>query len=272
MVKGKLTRKEIVQQDIIRKTLTSISGWILKNRVHILSAITAFFVIVVAVYLVHQSLSSRAEEMKGEFSDALAVYHAPVDTDQEDSQQDPSQKFPTKYRFNTVQERHEAALTRFQDLTTRYEGKRTGYFAIYYVGLCLLDLDRESEAKVSFETVSSNSSDKDLKNLARNSLAQLAITASDFESAIQLYQMILEEPSRNLPEQLILLRLGRSLENTGQLEAALENYRKVTSDYAGTTAASEAQNRIRKLEPRVGGNSDNEENTEPGGNEGGSEE
>ena len=122
MVQGKLTRKEIVQQDVIRKTLTAISAWLVKNRVYIIGAIAAFIVLVGITYLVQQFLSSRSEEMQGEFSDALAVFHAPLDSDFEEIPAE--QQFPTKYRYASETERYETALTRFQELAEKYDGNR----------------------------------------------------------------------------------------------------------------------------------------------------
>jgi TolA-binding protein len=97
------------------------------------------------------------------------------------------------------------------------------------------------------------------------------MSSSDFQAAVQLYEAILEDPSENMPEQIVLLSLGRAMENTGQLEAALEHYRKVTTDYAGTSAATSAQDRIRRIEPRVQPETSEEENGGAGDGETGSE-
>jgi TolA-binding protein len=271
LVQGKLTRKEIIQQDIIRRTLTAISAWLLKNRVYIIGVFAAFVLLIGITYLVQQYLGSRTAEMQAEFSDALAVFHAPVDSDQPNSPQENSQDFPTKYRYATETERYETALSRFQELAEKFKGSRVGNFAHYYVGLSQLELEREADAKTTFESITSDSVDVDIRNLARNSLAQIAMGSSDFESAIQLYQQILDQPSRNLPEQIVRIRLGDALEGTGQLEQALEQFRKVTTDYAGTSVASEAQDRIRRIEPRIQSPAPTEENSEAVGGETGTE-
>ena len=77
MVQGKLTRKEIVQQDVIRKTLTSISAWLLKNRVYIIGAFVAFVVIVGITYLVQQFMSSRSEDPTAMMSGMRLAFHSP---------------------------------------------------------------------------------------------------------------------------------------------------------------------------------------------------
>jgi len=249
LAQGKLTRKEIVREDVIRKTLTAVSYWLLKNRVLVTAAIVAFLLLTGGYYLTSQYLQKQEDARQHEFSDALAVYHAPVDTGTEDK--DPTQQLPTKYRFATETEKQEAALARFRELSEKHQGKKTGYLARYYTGLCLLDLDRREEAKTAFEDVESSSAPAEIRNLARNSLAQMAFDASDYETVIGLFRRILEEQTRNVPAQMVRLALGRALELTGQLESALEEYRTVSTEYAGTSASSEAQARIRKLEPRL---------------------
>jgi hypothetical protein len=87
--------------------------------------------------------------------------------------------------------------------------------------------------------------------MALNSLSQIAVGDSDYETAATLLNQILDQPTRNIPEQIILVRLAQVYEHSGKLVEALETYRRITTDYTGTPSASEAQNRIRQLEPRV---------------------
>lgn len=254
MAAKRLTRKEIVQEDAIRKTLTETYGWLFKNLNYLLGA-AGLIVLFVALSLVwnHYRESSNAQAQI-EFSDALERFHAPVDEeDQADSGENPNTRDQqTKYRFATAQERYEASLEAFRKVADDYAGLWLGGMARYYTGLSLLELGRIEEAKQELQSVVDVSSWADVSNLARNALAQIAVAEGDHLRAIELYEQIVEQPSPNLPQDLALMRLARNLELAGKKEEALTRYRQVTSEHAGTPTATAAQNEVRRLESLLG--------------------
>ena len=82
-------------------------------------------------------------------------------------------------------------------------------------------------------------------------LADLDLADGKYDDAMALLRQILDQPSQDFPKEIVMLKLGRILERKGDLSAALEEYRKVTSEFPGTNSASDASTRIRRIEPRV---------------------
>jgi len=250
----RLTRKEIVQEDAIRKTLTETSGWIVRNRNYLLGAVGLIILIALAVLAVKTYQESRDAEVQTAFSDALERFHAPVDEDdQTDPAQDPNAlDQQTKYRFTTSQERFEESLKAFRAVADEYSGLWLGGMSRYYAGLSLIELERIEEAKQELQLALDDSSETDVKNMARNALAQLAVSDGNHGQAVELYEQIVANPSASLPVDLALMRLARNLEVSGNLEEALTRYRQITSEHAGSATATEAQNEVRRLESILG--------------------
>jgi tetratricopeptide (TPR) repeat protein len=255
LVAKRLTRKEIVQEDAIRKTLTETSGWLFRNINYILMVAGLIIVIALTAFVWKTYQDSRDAEAQIAFSDALERFHAPVD--EEDQANDPAQdpNVPdqqTKYRFTTSQERYEESLEAFRTVADDYSSFWLGEMSRYYAGLSLIKLDRAEDAKQELQKAIDEASWADVKNLARNALAQVAVAENNYEQAVQLYEQIVAEPSANLPVDMALLRLARNLELTGKRQEALSRYRQVTSEHAGSPSATAAQTEVRRLESLLG--------------------
>jgi predicted negative regulator of RcsB-dependent stress response len=245
----RLTRKEIVRQDRIQQTLTETSGFLVRNLKHIFVGVALLLVAIAATYLWRTYQSSVQEELQAKFSDALAKYHASVTETDADELPDPagseSAELPgTKYEYATPEERSEQAREAFQELSEEYSGRRLGLLSQYYVGLTLVDLKRLDEAKTELKVVADNLDYKDIANMARNTLVQVAVSEGNAEEAIRLLNQILDEPSRNFPQQVVLARLAQNYEAVEDYQSALRSYRRISAEHAGSALANKAQARI----------------------------
>lgn len=252
MAAKRLTRKEIVQQDSIRKTLTETSHWAVENS----RALVIGVVAVIAILLIglgwQKYSQSQDDEIQAAFSDALAIYHAPLATPEGEAPPDDQDLLKPKYEFATAEERLEKALAAFNQISEDFSRNRIVDLSRYYAGLSLVELGRNDEAQKQFESLTADSSYPDVKNQALNSLAQLALGANEPSKAAAYLQQIIDTPSENYPRQIVLAQIGRALEASGDLQGALDRYRQITSEFVGTSAATAAQEQISRLEARLG--------------------
>ena len=253
MAGKRLTRKEIVRQDRIQQTLTETSSWLVRNLNYLLLATGIVVLALLGVYLWQLYSQSVEDELQTKFSDALAMFHGSLADDQSASGLPGEEATPpnqTKYQFETAEERSEAALGAFRDLSEDYEGLRLGALARYYVALTLMDLEKPDQARSELEGLIAESEYPDINNMVRNSLVQIAVAHNDHEEAVAQLQKILDEPSPNFPQQVVLSRLAQSYEALGNDEEALKVYKQIKAEYAGTAAATESESRIKYLEFR----------------------
>jgi TolA-binding protein len=225
---------------------------LLENRSLIVVGLGAVVLAVVIGYFVRGYLGSRNQEMQTAFSDALLIYHATTDEDPEDPAAGEESPSIEKYHFATRTERYERALEAFQKISSDYAGAAIADFSSYYTSLCLIELDRKDKARSNLETLVQNSAHSTARSLARSTLAQLTAAAGEYEVAAELLAEILGETSTNVPKQIVLLRLAKAQESAGNLEEALNTFRRVNSEYPGTPSATEAQSQMRRLELQTG--------------------
>jgi tetratricopeptide (TPR) repeat protein len=250
----KLTRKEIVQQDVIRRTLTDTSSWAVENLKYLVGALVVV-ALAIAIGIGWQYYrGTRNVEMQADFADALAMFHAPVGTEQPPDPNQPQAE--PKYRYETATEKYDKALARFQEVASEYSGTRIGTLSQYYAALSENEMGRQEEAGKLLTQLAQEGSYPEVANLARNTLAQLATGDKNYDQAISLYNEILATPSQNFPRSVVMLRVAEALEAKGNLPEALEQYRKITAEFPGSSSASEAAGKIQRIEPRIesGGN------------------
>ena len=253
MAAKKMTRKEIVQEDAIRRTLTDTSHWAVEN-IRLLLAAGGVILVAGIGFLIWQDVAeSRQERMQAAFAEALETYHASVEG--EATERGPAEApvaDQPEYEFDSAEERYSAALEAFQKVYDDYKGNRIGDLAGYYAGLSMLQLEQSEAAVTQLEEVIADTAYLDIRNFARNARAQAAISRNNYQEARDVLNAILEEPSENFPRELILMRLAQTLEASGDVEGALERYRQVTNEFAGSSLAGDAQMKVRQLEIRTG--------------------
>lgn len=241
----RLTRKEIVQEDKIHATLSTIYGWSTLHTKWLVGTALLFLAGAVGIFFWRNYQESRRTEVQREFAEALEIHHAPVAG--ESSGSSDTQSRESRQRFQSAQERHQKALARFEAIAGKYSSMSLGVLARYYVALNQRQLGRVKEAMETLRWVIEHAHDADIKNLARNALAQQALLENNREEAIKLLKEI-AETSRLFPRPNVLLQLAQSYEARGNVEEAIKQYRKISSDYPASEQAREAQSKIAELE------------------------
>jgi predicted negative regulator of RcsB-dependent stress response len=247
VARKRLTRKEIVQEDRIHSILATIYDWGTSNSRLIVALLAVVAVSIVGLYFWRDYQETRREQVQVHFADALEVFHAPLSTDMESAEQE-RELATAKYVFESREERHQKSLERFAEISENYSGTDLGEYARYYAAISKHQLGETSEAREILGSLISETRQPLLRNLSRTYLAELALQDQDYDQAIQRLNEVLEEPTTNLPTQLILMRLGEVHEAAGNQEEALKNYRRVTAEYPTSEDSRQAQSRIDRLE------------------------
>jgi len=100
-----------------------------------------------------------------------------------------------------------------------------------------------SNATDDFQQAIAITTRPDLKAKSYKSLGDISYSISDYSTAITEYQNALAA-SPSQPDQWLLLRLGSSLQNEGQWDAAKQYFQQVITDYPGTQTAINATERL----------------------------
>lgn len=260
MAAKRLTRKEIVHKDPIQIALEGTSSWMLKNRILLVSGLVIVCLAILGAYGWNSYSSSRLNKVQTAFAEGLELYHgtvAPSEAEETPEVSEPAEGEeaaaetpPVTYDFKSDRERLEKSLESFQSTAEEYSGTKIGDFARYYTALCNLDLGEKEKASTILQGLIADSDYPSVRNLARNSAAQLASADSDVSKAIEFLQQIVEEPSDNYPVQFTLMNLAMLQEASGDTDSALSTYQRVATEFAETSSAAEAKTKITNLDPK----------------------
>ena len=262
MAVKRLTRKEIVQEDRIYARLSQGSQWALRNRSYLAAVAVILVMGIVGFWALQGYREGQVAETQGLFSDALELYHATIDKvegeasgegEEEKSAEEKAQARAqelanNRYRFQSEQERNQKAEEAFLQLVEEHPNSQLGVLSRYYLALIERQTDRSGEAKENLAWVIDNTDVVETKNLARSALAQIVLGEGNPQEAADLLEHMVEEPSPNYPQQIILINLAQSYEKAANLDKAIEQYKKIISEYPTSQQSQEAQSRIDELE------------------------
>lgn len=260
MASKRLTRKEIVHKDPIQIALEGTSSWMVKNRILLVAGLVIVCLAILGAYGWNNYSASRLNKVQTAFAEGLELYHgtvAPAKTEepavapeQVDGEEAAAEEPEITYDFESDVERLEKSLASFQSTADEYEGTKIGDLARYYTALCNIDLGEKEKASTILQGLIAESEFPSVRNLARNSAAQLASSGNEIDQAIALLEQVVEEPSDNYPVQFTLMNLAMLHEANGNTDMAISTYQRVATEYAETSSAAEAKTKITNLDPK----------------------
>ncbi|MCZ6768521.1 MAG: tetratricopeptide repeat protein [Acidobacteria bacterium] len=245
MAAKRLTRKEIVQEDIIQAFLTGMLRWAAANSSVLATFFGIFLLSIGGAYVWQNYQGSRSEELQVQFAEALEIYHAPVSEETTGVSED--QTVPSAYQFQFDQERRVEALGHFRTIAEDHPNTDLGLLARYYMALIKQEMGQTEQAEGDLTFVMENSSQPHIKYMARHLLVRLAESNDDRQRATALLEEILLEASGFFPKDTILLQLGQNHEAAGNAQEAVVFYQRLTTEYPTSVYFQEAQIHLQQL-------------------------
>jgi tetratricopeptide (TPR) repeat protein len=137
------------------------------------------------------------------------------------------------------------ALSLFQEVQKKYPGSMSGAIAQYYIGNCLVKLDRPEEALKEYQAaVSKYSSDKLLLGLVYQRMGYVYYSLGKQDDAVKSF----EQSESLMGPGTSTMELARIYEASGKVLEAQKKYKMIAEKLAGTTWGMEAINKVQKIE------------------------
>ncbi|HTP04403.1 MAG TPA: tetratricopeptide repeat protein [Nitrospirota bacterium] len=138
------------------------------------------------------------------------------------------------------------ALLLFREVQKKYPGTMSGAIAQYYVGNCLVHLDRPEEALKEYQTVVTRySSDKLLLGLVYQRMGYVYYSLGKQADAVKSF----EQSESLMGPGTATVELAKLYEASGNVPEAQKKYKTIAEKLAGTTWGMEAINKVQKIEP-----------------------
>ena len=237
MGRHRIARKQMKKDEFV-STVTTMSMFVEEHWKYFVTGAAVVAGIAIIIYLVVFYSNYRNEKASIILNAGIEYFHAPVSPG-------PDAKIaPSVRTFATDDEKYREALKNFEVVLNSYGRTKAGHLALYYSGLCLMDLGNYDEATRRLEEFITTGGEPFIQDIARSALAQCYFQKKDFEASAKMWKQISEESQTLFPRDEALLNLARSVESQGKIPEAMEIYRKITMEYPGTKTSQEAVSKL----------------------------
>jgi predicted negative regulator of RcsB-dependent stress response len=154
---------------------------------------------------------------------------------------------PGEVTYPDAAKRAEAAQPKLVVVANQYPHTNPGKLARYYSALCLMDLDKLSQASEELKKLDAGS-DKELAALARYQTALIAERNGNKEEAIKTLNDLSTAGSVLVPKPMVLLELA-GLYSQSDPKQATTLYQQLKKEYPNTPVADQADRGLEMLSP-----------------------
>lgn len=234
---SRLTRHEILKEDKFILTLEVAQDYFRAHQKRILMIAGATAGVVLLGLGIYYYFAYSAEKSKEELGAAFTIYQASVGTSPS-----PGETGPV---FKTAQEKYEKALAGFKKVVQDHGSSTSGKIASYYVGLCLRDLNRDSEAIAQLEPLSKEKNDYAALSLV--ALAGLYEKQGNLAKSAELYQQVVALNAAATPKSAAMMHLAELLERQNKSSEALKIYQQLIKEFPESSLTAKAEDRIKLI-------------------------
>jgi len=233
----RLTRKQI-KEDIrhgdLQTAVSTTYEKILSSQKLIVVAVVAIVALGIVSALVYFYLTRRGETAAKELAAAVEIYDAPVAGD-DTAADDAAKSGP---RFASDEERRSKAREALQEV----EGGAAGDVAgLYLADLALQDGDKAA-ARQHWQAFLDDHGDDDVLAVAvRLNLIRLDREEGKGEEVVERLEAELVEPEPDLPQDVLLFELAKTLDTLGRGDEAKDYYQRILDDHPRSPYANEAR-------------------------------
>ena len=234
-----ISRKEL-KQDKVRETFEHGAEAVLSHT-RLASIALLLMIVVAAGYLGWKFYSDRQTgQAQVALDEAMKIFGAQIAT--------PGQPvLPGEVTYPDAAKRAEAAQPKLVVVANQYPHTNPGKLARYYSALCLMDLDKLSQASEELKKLDAGS-DKELAALARYQTALIAERNGNKEEAIKTLNDLSTAGSVLVPKPMVLLELA-GLYSQSDPKQATTLYQQLKKEYPNTPVADQADRGLEMLSP-----------------------
>ena len=150
--------------------------------------------------------------------------------------------------FPTAESKLLAALPKLEAAASTYPDSDAGLAAQYHLASTFSMLGRHEDAVVAFEALIVKVDEENVYGrMAQLGRADALTQAGRTDEALAAWQALATSGSLNIPEDALLLELGRAQSAAGDPDAARQSFTRIVEEFPTSPYTLEAQNEIDAL-------------------------
>jgi TolA-binding protein len=246
----KSTERRHLKENELVQSLTAAREFIEPRRKQLAGVIVAIVLIalaVLAVVVIRQRTASRGQDLLAQAMVALNARVVPT------APGDPTDlpaaaTFGATGTFSTEEAKLKAALPKLKAAADAYPDSDAGITARYHLASSYASLGQFNEAIREFDDVIKRSGNDSLYGrMAKLGKADTLSRSNQVDAAIASWKELAAQKDTNLPQDAILMELGRAYMQKGNKDEAKKTYTELVEQHPDSVYTSEARQELETL-------------------------
>jgi len=246
----KSTERRHLKENELVQSLSAAREFIAPRGKQITGAIIGLVVVaiaIVAVVLIRQRTASRGDDL---LAQAMVALNARVVPAQPGDPADlpAAATFGATGTFATEEAKLKAAVPKLKTAADTYPDSTAGITARYHLAGAYASLGQTSDALREFDEVIKRAGNDSLYGrMARLGKADAQMRANQVDAAIASWKELAAQKDANLPQDAILMQLGRAYAQKGNKDEARKTYTELVEQHPDSVYTSEARQELETL-------------------------
>jgi TolA-binding protein len=246
----KSTHRRHLKENELVQSLSAARDFIEPRRKQLTGALIALIVVaiaVLAVVIVRQRTASRGQDLLAQAMVALNARVVPA------APGDPTDvpaaaTFGATGTFSTEEAKLKAALPKLKAAADAYPDSDAGITARYHLASAYASLGQLNDALREFdEVIKRGGGDSLYGRMAKLGKADTQVRAGQIDAAIASWKELAAQKDTNLPQDAILMELGRAYMQKGNKDEAKKTYTELVEQHPDSVYTSEARQELETL-------------------------
>jgi tetratricopeptide (TPR) repeat protein len=246
----KKTERRHLKENELAQTLSAARDFIEPRRKQLTGAVVVIVLVavaVLAVVVIRQRAASRGQDLLAQAMVALNARVVPADPG--DPKDVPAAAtFGATGTFSTEEAKLKAAVPKLKAAADAYPDSDAGITARYHLAGAYGSLGQTDDALREFDEVIKRAGNDSLYGrMAKLGKADTLMRANQVDAAIAAWKELAAQKDANLPEDAILMELGRAYMQKGNKDEARKTYTQLVEQHPDSVYTTEARQELETL-------------------------
>jgi tetratricopeptide (TPR) repeat protein len=246
----KKTERRHLKENELAQTLSAARDFIEPRRKQLTGAVIVIVLVavaVLAVVVIRQRAASRGQDLLAQAMVALNARVVPADPG--DPKDVPAAAtFGATGTFSTEEAKLKAAVPKLKAAADAYPDSDAGITARYHLAGAYGSLGQTDDALREFDEVIKRAGNDSLYGrMAKLGKADTLMRANQVDAAIAAWKELAAQKDANLPEDAILMELGRAYMQKGNKDEARKTYTQLVEQHPDSVYTTEARQELETL-------------------------